>query len=68
MSKEDTVEKLKAQGFSANLESGVVMVTVRSQREWDGAKRAVKDIGLNGSWGLLWDKRGEQAENDNSRG
>lgn len=64
MSKEDTVEKLKTQGFSANLESGVVMVTVKSDAERNRVRRKIKELGIRGSWGM----RGSTVKNDNTDG
>ena len=62
MSKEETTEKLKEMGFSANLESGVVMVTVKLDAERNRVSKAIKELGLRGSWGT------KGVIYDNSRG
>ena len=51
MSKEETTEKLKEMGFNASLENGVVMVTVKLDAERNGVSKAIKELGLRGSWG-----------------
>ena len=51
MSKEECVEKLNETGFKTCLEDGVVMITIQSESERARAGRAVKELGLRGSWG-----------------
>lgn len=51
MSKEECISKLIEQGFNACLDNGVVMVTVASEVERNRAEKAIKELGLRGSWG-----------------
>ena len=63
LTKKDTVKKLSDSGFHAKLESGVVVIEIASEAERLRAKKAIKDIGYDASWGT----RGI-ITNDDSRG
>ena len=52
MSKEDAVVKLSEMGFSATLESGVVMITVDDEKSRKKANKAIKEIGYVASFGV----------------
>lgn len=51
MSKEECISKLIEQGFNACLDNGAVMITVASEAERNRAEKAIKELGLRGSWG-----------------
>lgn len=54
MSKEEAVEKLKALGFDAELQSGVVMLYV-DEKTYQNVKtieKTLKEIGYRASWGM----------------
>ena len=51
MNKTEVITELKQQGFTACLENGVVMIEVKSEAERARAGKAVKELGLKGSWG-----------------
>lgn len=51
MDKAETIEQLKQQGYAATLDNGVVMINVLTEAERVRATKAVKALGLRGSWG-----------------
>lgn len=52
MSKEEVVAMLSKRGLKGELISGVVMITVASKKDVKKAKKAIKEIGYNASWGV----------------
>ena len=52
MSKEEAVKQLNDKEFSTRLENGVVVIEVRSESERARAKRAIREIGYDASWGV----------------
>lgn len=50
--KHEAAAKLSEMGFTAIVESGVVMIAVNSISESKAAEKAIKDIGYVCSWGV----------------
>lgn len=50
--KNEATAKLSEMGFTATVESGVVMITVGSISERKAAEKAIKDISYVCSWGV----------------
>ena len=51
MNKKECIKALTEKKFTACLEDGVVMIEVKSEAERSRANKAVKELGLRGSWG-----------------
>lgn len=60
--KELAVEKLAARGITAIIESGVVMMRVKTPEELKEYKQVLKDIGYNQSYGFKVSKGEETNE------
>lgn len=58
------MNKLNEYNFTAYLENGVVMIEVKNNAERSRAIRAIKELGLKGSWGT---RGAEDAGRENQR-
>ena len=61
MNKSDAQKALTEKGYKANIEDGVLMIEVASEVERSRANKAVRELGLRGSWGT----RGVRTNEDN---
>lgn len=51
-SKDEAVTRLSDMGFKAINDSGVVMITIPTEKAFKKAQRAIKDIDYKFSWGI----------------
>lgn len=59
ISKEETVTKLSNLGYKADLEGGVVMITITDEKLLKTVKNTLAEIGYNASWGVRIGKENE---------
>ena len=52
LQKDEAVKRLSEMGFKAVNESGVVMITIPTEKAIKKAQKAIKNIGYKCSWGI----------------
>lgn len=53
MSKEDVVQMMKADGYDAYIDSGIIMVNVDDLKKMKDVKTQLHSLGYNASYGVI---------------